>query len=416
MKSRRNKSEENRAAAASLLADIEEEYSMPERVTNASFENQYLEASPSDDSFNLKPLAEREQTVSNASPKVLAKREQHVSKPLAENDVKIGTVSNASPKVLAKREQHVSKPLAENDVLGLIGKEKRLLFFIFQKCESSGALETPIVTTEELLTNLDVSSVRLRNLIFRLQEQKQLIKVTQVHLGRSGWRRFSLEKDVFQMIRIHLSSEKPLAEREQTVSRASPKALAYPLATPPCSSSNLSINNTTTTLPELEPDLWLSVPKNLEGRVSLKQLRDFVRQGLITPEDLQSSLDGFSYDLAKNAIKSKLGNPVAILIGAVKSGGYISQSYLSELKASMADVERSRLEMQQIQSSLELEQIQKEFESFRAEFPAEAEKFKPTSTYLTNFEPGSVGYKIWLEEYKKHQNTQHSQSANELAL
>jgi hypothetical protein len=83
----------------------------------------------------------------------------------------------------------------------------------------------------------------------------------------------------------------------------------------------------------------------------------------------------------------------------------------------MADVERSRLEMQQIQSSLaELEQIQKEFESFRAEFPAEAEKFKPTSTYLTNFEPGSVGYKIWLEEYKKHQNPQHGQAASELAL
>ena len=158
------------------------------------------------------------------------------------------------------------------------------------------------------------------------------------------------------------------------------------------------------------------MPKNLEGRVSLKQLRDFVKQGLITPEDLQSSLDGFSYDLAKNAIKSKLGNPVAILIGAVKSGGYISQHYLSELKASMADVERSRLEMRQIQSSLASEQIQKEFESFRAERPEEAEKFKPTSTYLTNFEPGSVGYKIWLEEYKKHQNTQHNEAANELAL
>ncbi len=416
MKSRRNKSEENRAAAASLLADIEEEYSMGERVTNAGFENQHLEVSPSDDNPNFKPLADREQSVSNASPKPLAKREQTVSKPLAENDVKIDTVSNASPKPLAKREQTVSRPLAENDVLGLIGKEKRLLFFIFQKCESSGALETPIVTTEELLTNLDVSSVRLRNLIFRLQEQKQLIKVTQVHLGRSGWRRFSLEKDVFKMIRIHLSSEKPLAEREQSVSNASPKALAYPLATPPCSSSNLNINKTTTTPSELEPDIWLSVPQNLEGRISLKQLRDFVRQGLITPEDLQSSLDGFSYDLAKNAIKSKLGNPVAILIGAVKSGGYISQSYLSELQASMADVERSRLEMQQIQNALALEQIQKEFESFRSQFPEEAEKFKPASTYFTSFEQGSVGYKIWLEEYKKHQNIHHNQTANELAL
>ncbi len=144
-----------------------------------------------------KPLAEREQTVSIASPKALADREQYVSKPLAENDAKMQTVSIASPKALVDREQYVSKPLAENDVLGLIGKEKKLLFFIYQKCESSGALETPIVTTEELLKTLDVSSVRLRNLIFRLQDQKAVIKVTRVHLGRSGWRRFSIEKEVF---------------------------------------------------------------------------------------------------------------------------------------------------------------------------------------------------------------------------
>lgn len=144
-------------------------------------------------------------TVSSSAPsKPLAKREQ--------------SVSNASPKAVATREQSVSKPLAESDVLGLIGKEKKLLFFIFQKCESVGSLETQIVTTEELLKSLDVSSVRLRNLIFRLQEEKCLIKVTRVHLGRSGWRKFSLDKEVFQIIRIHLSSEKALAEREQCVS------------------------------------------------------------------------------------------------------------------------------------------------------------------------------------------------------
>ena len=347
-----------------------------------------------------KPLAEREQTVSIASPKALADREQYVSKPLAENDAKMQTVSIASPKALADREQYVSKPLAENDVLGLIGKEKKLLFFIYQKCESSGALETPIVTTEELLKTLDVSSVRLRNLIFRLQDQKAVIKVTRVHLGRSGWRRFSIEKEVFQHIRLHLSSEKPLAEREQTVSIASPKALAYPLAEPPCSSSNLNINNTTTT----EPDLWLSVPKNLEGRISIRQLRDFVKQGLISAEDLQSSLDGFAYDLEKGSIKAKNGNPVAILIGAVKSGGYISQSYLSELKASLADVEKARQELHQIQAENVSKQLQEEFESFRAKFPDQAEQIKPMSKYLTNFELGSVGYKMWLEEYRKSQN------------
>ncbi len=415
MKPRRNKSEENRAAAASLLVDLEEEYSVNDGSTNTIFENRF-NAAPSADSFTHKPLAEREQTVSNASPKALAKREQYVSNTLAENDVKMESVSNASPKALAKREQYVSRALAENDVLGLIGKEKRLLFFIFQKCESSGALETPIVTTEELLNNLDVSSVRLRNLIFRLQEQKQLIKVTQVHLGRSGWRRFSLEKDVFQMIRIHLSSEKPLAEREQTVSNASPKALAYPLAESPCSSSNLNINNTTTTQSELEPDLWLSVPKNLEGRVSIRQLRDFVKQNLISTEDLQSSLDGFAYDLEKGSIRAKNGNPVAILIGAVKSGGYISQSYLSELKASLADVAKAREEMQQLQAANSTQQLQAEFESFRAKFPDQAEKMKPMSKYLTNFELGSVGYKMWLEEYKKSQSTEPNLEASEAQL
>jgi hypothetical protein len=234
--------------------------------------------------------------------------------------------------------------------------------------------------------------------------------------GRGGWIKFGITKDLYQDLRIRQTDIKRITIGYQTDNKQVTKRVTEQITTPPCSSSNLSINNTTTTPLEPELDLWLSVPKNLEGRVSLKQLRDFVKQGLITPEDLQSSLDGFSYDLAKNAIKSKLGNPVAILIGAVKSGGYISQSYLSELKASMADVERSRLEMQQIQSSLELDQIQKEFESFRSEFPAEAEKFKPTSTYLTNFEPGSVGYKIWLEEYKKSQNMHHNQTANELAL
>jgi hypothetical protein len=162
------------------------------------------------------------------------------------------------------------------------------------------------------------------------------------------------------------------------------------------------MNNTTTT----DPDLWLSVPKNLEGRVSIRQLRDFVKQNLISAEDLQSSLDGFAYDLDKGSIRSKSGNPIAILIGAVKSGGYISQSYLSELKASLADVEKARLEMQQIQAANSTQRLQEEFESFRAKFPDQAERIKPASKYLTSFELGSVGYKMWLDEFKKSASNQ----------
>ncbi len=360
---------------------------------------------------NHKPLVSRESGVSSALDKPLVSRESGVSSAL---DKKIGKsigVSSALAIPLdespVRRESGVSSAL---DISGLVGKEKSLIIFIAEECRRLGDLETDFIGSEDLKILLHLDSLGLRNLIFRVKE-KGFIEVTAKQFGRVGLRKFKISRSIYQQ-----GIDSALVSRESGVRLGVSSALAIPLETPPCSSSNLSINNTTTTPGELEPDLWLSVPKNLEGRISLKQLRDFVKQGLITPEDLQSSLDGFSYDLAKNAIKSKLGNPVAILIGAVKSGGYISQSYLSELKASMADVERSRLEMQQIQSSLALEQIQKEFESFRSEFPAEAEKFKPTSTYLTNFEPGSVGYKIWLEEYKKHQNTQHNEAANELAL
>ena len=282
-------------------------------------------------------------------------------------------------------------------------------------CRVRGERTTAPVSVEHLYLKLASTRLSVQKSIQRL-EQKLLLTRKEFRSGRGGWTVYELPEGVWNEILQDETSDKLRTNLGQLSDKPKTEPKTEPRTTPPCSSSNLNINKTTTTPGEPEADLWLSVPKNLEGRVSIKQLRDFVKQGLITSEDLQSSLDGFSYDLAKNAIKSKLGNPVAILIGAVKSGGYISQSYLSELKASMADVERSRLEMQQIQNSLALEQIQKEFESFRTESPAEAEKFKPTSTYLTNFEPGSVGYKIWLEEYKKHQNPQHNEAANELAL
>lgn len=201
-----------------------------------------------------------------------------------------------------------------------------------------------------------------------------------------------------------------ISSKIETDNKQVTKRVTEQITEPPCSSSsNLNINNTTTT----EPDLWLSVPKNLDGRVSIRQLRGFVKQNLISAEDLQSSLDGFAYDLEKGSIRAKNGNPVAILIGAVKSGGYISQSYLSELKASLADVAKAREEMEQIQAANSTQQLQEEFESFRAKFPDQAEQIKPMSKYLTNFELGSVGYKMWLEEYRKSQSIQPSLEAAE---
>ena len=65
-----------------------------------------------------------------------------------------------------------------------------------------------------------------------------------------------------------------------------------------------------------------------------------------------------------------------------------------------------RQELHQIQAENVSKQLQEEFESFRAKFPDQAEQIKPMSKYLTNFELGSVGYKMWLEEYRKSQSAE----------
>lgn len=287
----------------------------------------------------------------------------------------------------------------------LVGLQRNVLIHIFEMCVRSGSRTTPPVAISNLAIAIETTVSAGRKAIQRLEDKGFIIRGS-FKDGRGGWTKYELKEEVYKTLLLDNRMAKLEPNISQSRAKVGTQLEPQPEPSVPCSSSNLNINNTTTTQSELEPDLWLSVPKNLEGRVSIRQLRDFVKQNLISAEDLQSSLDGFAYDLEKGSIRAKNGNPVAILIGAVKSGGYISQSYLSELKASLADVARAREEMQMIQAANSTQQLQEEFESFRVKFPDQAEQMKPMSKYLTNFELGSVGYKMWLDEYKKSQRSE----------
>ena len=82
-----------------------------------------------------KPLAMREQTVSIESPKPLAMREQTVSGEITEKGAAHDSVSNAYAEALAEplamREQCVSNAYANESFEALVGKEKKLLFFLY---------------------------------------------------------------------------------------------------------------------------------------------------------------------------------------------------------------------------------------------------------------------------------------------
>lgn len=305
-----------------------------------------------------KPLAMREQTVSPGFPKSVSTKDS-VSNAYAE----------ALAEPLAMREQTVSNAYAEKDFEALVGKEKKLLFFVFKKCQILGALETSLITTEELRQLLEVSSERLRNVIYRLS-QKGFLEVTTVKNGRSGWRKFQLRRELFQKLCFDPSVSNSLAMREQTVSIASPKAYAEALAGFSSSSSSIDsqkFKTTTTDEPELFNDAaiqlspeWQEVECSPLSEIGFTQthLMQIIRQNMLKPEVVQQSIYAFAFDLRVNGkAKEVRGTPLNYFMGTLRKGTEYAPP--ENYETPQAEARRKRLEFYERAERLKQEQEQK---------------------------------------------------------
>jgi hypothetical protein len=277
-----------------------------------------------------KPLAKREQSVSKALAEPLAKREQSVSKALDKNDQKKKSVSKALAEplaeVLAKREQSVSKALANVTLDEIVGKEKELLLLLFNKCKIHGSLETPIITSSELRTSLNITAEHVRNLIFRLIK-KGFLNVKDIKNGRAGWRKFILSKDTYQNLILNDSVSKALAKREQSVSKALAEPLAEPLANVPSSSSYI-YNKTTTTISEEWKNLNFSFLEEIGFTET--QLMQLIEKNC-NPEIVQESIKHFYFALQHNEKIKNHHHPLNILMGVLRKGqAWIENNYESE--------------------------------------------------------------------------------------
>ena len=277
-----------------------------------------------------KLLADREQTVSRP----LADREQTVSKPLADREQaknkKTGSVSrsvsNTVSRPLADREQTVSRPLAnysnqaeQNGIEILVGKERDLLDLLFQKCQLTGSLVSPIITTDELKNRLKINAIHLRNLIYRMVK-KEIIKVAEIKNGQASWRKFKFSKEIYQSLSLNHTVSRPLADREQTVSKPLAEALAEPLASPLSSSSNIYNITTTTEFPKE----WLEISHASLSHIGFSQqhLVQLRKMGTFDPISVQDSIEHFSFDLSENNKISEIKtNPLGYFMGIMKRSG-----------------------------------------------------------------------------------------------
>ena len=71
----------------------------------------------------------------------------------------------------------------------------------------------------------------------------------------------------------------------------------------------------------------------------------------------------------------------------------------------MREIQKAREELHRFKSEIDENKLAEAFENIHQEHTEKAEAFKPASAYLKNFDQGSMGYKMWVEEFRKSQET-----------
>ncbi len=245
----------------------------------------------------------------------------------------------------------------------LVGNEKSLLLLIFKECLRIGSLISPEITLSHIHDSLEISPGVAKMVIHRLVK-KGVIRREFSKTGRGGWIKFSIEKELYQDLRIRESDNKEITNGYQLDNKRVTKQVTEQITTPPYSSSNyLNINTTTIELPE-----------NLRRfGISVTNLQNLISSGKATQEVVERSLAALSFDVEHG----KTGNLANILFGILGTGReYISQKYSESLQKEL-DAELARIQQaEESQKKLAETKLQIQFREFLAKNPSFLEEVR----------------------------------------
>ncbi len=172
--------------------------------------------------------------------------------------------------------------------------------------------------------------------------------------------------------------QKEVENHNETISKPLDKPYPKPLANHSYSSSTLNSNNTTIIETAVPDEPCFVIPAELSGKVSRRQLSEFVLTGKISEYDLQISLDAFAYDLKNKLVSTKhTSNPVALLIGAIKNNGsYNSAKFIEALKSEMKPFIQAQQAATQEKTDQRNSKEWADFQRFKLENPEEYKKLE----------------------------------------
>lgn len=272
----------------------------------------------------------------------------------------------------------------------IVGKEREFLFFLAKQCQKNGALITPPLTIEKIKTVLSYSNDGIKTVVYRLSN-KGLITRDKNKKGRAGWVCYSLKKEIYDQI---LRQEDFNNGVELVLKQALKQGLNEPYSN---SSLNKDINTKEAEAPEFQ------IPDNLRSLgIAQKSLQAIVKEDLLDFNEIQESLNSFSFDISKNVVKNKTAG---FFFGILRNKTpYISSQYAQEQERAIKEqVAKYQAIQSQREQLLELE-LREQFEAHKLKNPNFLEEIKAGNQFLKSSSPKILD-EIAFGKYKELINT-----------
>ena len=287
-----------------------------------------------------------------------------------------------------------NKRITKSGFESLVGNEKNLLLLIFKECLRVGNLISPEITLSHIHESLKINPGVAKMVIHRLVK-KEFIKREISKTGRGGWIKFSIQKELYQDLRIRESDNKEITNGYQSDNKQVTKRVTEQITSGPYSSSN-NLNIITTNTGESEFSAEITLPINLSRfGISKNNLQKLVDDKLCTLELVQKSIEALSFDVENG----KTGNLAAILFGVLRSGKeYISQKYSETLQQDLEQELKRIQKSEDQQKRLSEIKLQEKFKTYVDQNPQFIESIKnKNNTFVTSQE---LLEKVAFEEFK----------------
>ena len=278
----------------------------------------------------------------------------------------------------------------------LSGLRRNIILCLYSMSEYGRLDSTGPVAIVELANRAQTSLSGARKTLQRLEKEGFISRIS-FRSGRSGWTEYQLANSL-------LADLLKRGNLRQTRDTLEPELRPELRTSPSSSSSNVNIyKNTTTTAVDNFLEEWgaISIPSKLQevgfNSFHLKKIYSEAKE-VLTLDQVQESLEQFSYDLEKGYLNIKT-KPLNFLLGVLlkNRSPYISEHLLEAQRKELDEYRQKLMELEKAQKELVELEKQKKFESWLEGISTEERrKLVPVNDFVKEGSP------IHLRLLKQH--------------